>query len=188
MKYIVYSAVLLSIILIVALLLRKPKQHKGKRYDSRGFDSNRTHKNGTKYDDFGFDYFGYDAAGYNVHGYSALGKNVKGQYNRFFDTTACKEEGFLNPNIYQIALTDHARMRLSERLGIDNYSQMNKLAMDAYRYGKSKRQIKRTSAALVHDIEQSHDSSIVLIYKNYIYIFSCENVLITVFKNDRIPI
>lgn len=173
---------------IIAIAIRKPPKTKSKRYDARGFDHNRIHKNGTKYDDFGFDYSGYNADGYDRHGYNPSGKNVKGQYNRFFDSNACSEDGFLSPDIYPIALTDHARMRIRERLGISDYQKMDAAVMDAYRFGKSKRQMKTTSAFLIDEIEQKHEKGIVLIYRNFIYIFSCENVLITVYRNDKIPL
>ena len=84
---------------------RKPKE----RYNSRGFDHNRIHKNGTKFDDYGYDYFGYDKNGYNQQGYNRFGKNVKGQYDRLFDTTSSQNEGFYDPRVYPIALSTHAR-------------------------------------------------------------------------------
>lgn len=117
-----------------------------------------------------------------------LEKNAKGQYDRFYDTKSHDEEGFYDPRNYPIALTDHAQKRLQERLGIESLVEMRKCAVDAYRFGKSKRQIKKTSAALADEIEQKYENSIVLIYRNHIYVFTCENVLKTVFKNDRIPL
>lgn len=62
---------------------------------------------------------------------------------------------------------------------------MDLQTVDAYRFGKSKRQIKKTSAYLVDEIEQRHNHAMVLIYQNFIYAFSCENVLITVYRNDK---
>ena len=180
-------AILIVAIIYIVVITKKSKKKKQK-YNHRGFDHNRIHKNGTKYDDFGFDFYGYDVEGYNKYGYNAVGRNRKGQYDRFFDTKAYDAEGFYNPGNYPIALTMHARERFSERLGINDFQQMHKYTMDAYRFGKSKRQIKKSSAYLVDEIEQKYDNSIVLIYKNYIYIFSCENVLKTVYKNDRIPL
>ena len=176
------------LILIIAIIRNKPNIGPYTRYDSRGFDHNGIHKNGTKYDDAGFDYWGYDVAGFNLQGYNKLGRNGKGQYNRFYDSTSCTDEGFCNPKFHPIALTNHARERLSERLGLNNTSAMLETATDAYRYGKSKRQIKKTSAFLIDEIEQKYENSVVLIYKNYIYIFSYTNELITVYKNERIPL
>lgn len=185
MGYIFWIAILILIIVNIIAGL-KPKKKK-QRYNSRGFDHNRIHKNGTKYDDFGFDYDGYNADGYNQAGYNRFGKNAKGQYNRIYDTKSCDEDGFdnlLNP----VVLTDHVQERFIERLGIRDLRKMELFATEAYKFGKSKRQIKKTSAYLVEEIEQKYDNSIALIYKNYIYIFTRENVLKTVFKNDRIPL
>ena len=187
MGYIILVAVIVCILAIIGFTKRKPKKHP-RRYNQRGFDHNRIHKNGTKFDDFGFDFDGYDASGYNQYGYNAFGKNAKGQYNRLHDTKSRSEEGFLNPRIFPVALTDHARMRLRERLNISDYSKMNAAAKNAYCFGKSKRQIKKSSAYLVDEIERRHENGIILIYRNYIYVFSDENVLITVYKNDSIPL
>lgn len=179
--------ILIAIILFLVFTTKKSKKKKYS-YDSRGFDNSRIHKNGTKYDDFGFDFYGYDIEGYNREGYNRIGKNIKGQYNRFFDTTACDNDGFYDPKVYPIAFSPHAKERFGERLGITDLQKMNMLTIDAYRFGKSKRQIKKTSAYLVDEIEQKYDNSIVLIYKNVIYIFSCDNVLKTLYKNDKIPL
>lgn len=97
-------------------------------------------------------------------------------------------DGFLSPKKYPVALTNHARERMEERLGLRSHERMDILAFDAYRYGKSARQLNRISAAQVRDIEAKHDNSVVLIYRNYIYVFSRENVLITVYKNEYIKI
>ena len=176
------------IIAILAFHTRKKPEKKQDRYNSRGFNHNRIHRNGTKYDDFGFDFDGYDAEGYNQRGYNRKGKNRKGQYDRFFDTTSSEQEGFFSPDVYPIALTNHARARFRERLGVEDTYKMDSLAVEAYRFGKSKRQIKKTSAYLVEEIEQKEDNSVVLIYKNCIYIFTNENVLKTLYKNDKIAL
>ena len=176
-----------AIVILVVIAIRKPKR-KQPRYDSRGFDCNRIHKNGTKYDDFGFDFYGYDANGYNHQGYNRQGRNCKGQYDRFFDTTSSDVEGFYNPRIHKIFVTPHAAERFRERLGITDSQKMQKLATEAYRFGKSKRQIKKTSAYLVEEVEQKYDNSVVLIYRNVVYIFTCDNVLKTLYRNDRIPL
>lgn len=184
MEYLIFAILLIFIIVIAIFSKSKKKKH----FDSRGFDHNHIHKNGTKYDDFGFDYYGYNSSGYNRQGYNVCGKNNKGQYDRFFDTKSCDEEGFYDPNQYPILLSIHARERIQERLGISEFQKMDLQTVDAYRFGKSKRQIKKTSAYLVDEIEQRHNHAIVLIYQNFIYVFSCENVLITVYRNDKIPL
>lgn len=172
------------------------------RYDQRGFDKQGTHKNGTKYDDFGYDAAGYDREGYdqrgydangynrmgyNPRGYNQEGKNAKGQYNRYFDTHYSKD-GFCDPKRYPIVVTNHAKQRMLERMPVQNPADAVRLAYDAYCYGRSKRQIKKSSAVLIEEIESNHDGSILLIYRGYIYIFSEDNKLITVYKNDRIPL
>ncbi len=176
----------MAIIVLVIIVLYRLK--KKKVYNYRGFDNNHIHRNGTKYDEYGFDYFGYDKHGYNQQGYNKFGKNEKGQYNRYFDTTSSDEEGFLSTHTHPVSLSTHARERMQERIGIYNSCDMDKCAEDAYRFGKSKRQIKKTSAYLVEEIEQRYDNSVVLIYKNYVYVFSSDNVLKTVYRNNRIPL
>ncbi|MBP3494536.1 MAG: hypothetical protein J6J83_08030 [Oscillospiraceae bacterium] len=203
---------LLLLFVILALVLRKDK------YDKNGFNRRRIHRNGTKYDDQGFDYwgydrsgydrcgynrygydrsgydrygydrYGYDRSGYNRQGYNTSGKNAKGQYNRCYDEHGLRADGFCDPCRYPIALTDHARERMRERLGITDFRKMDAAAREAYQYGRSARQIKKSAAAMAREIEQRHDGKIVLIHRGYIYIFSEENVLITLYKNDRIPL
>ena len=184
MKYLV----LLSCLLVIVLLIVINRRSKKDRYDARGFDHNRIHRNGSKYDDHGFDYDGYDQEGYNRQGYNKKGRNRKGQYDRLFDTTSCDEEGFADPYECPIGIPEHARMRMAERLGIINPDKMELQVISAYRYGRSKRQIKKTSAYLVEELEQKHPGGVVLIYKGYIYVFSYDNALKTVFKNERIPL
>lgn len=161
------------------------------KYDRQGFDKKGFHKNGTKYDDDGYDYFGYDRNGYNRQGYNTRGRNARGQYDRFYDIKDFQKgcfsaDGFLDPRDYPVAVTNHARSRMQERMGIHNRDQMEALAFEAYRFGRSARQLPGTSAALVRDIEGRQENSVVLLYRNYVYIFSVDNVLITVYKNDNI--
>ena len=192
--------ILLLAIIFIALFARRkaPKdsqirtQRKKSRkyYNSRGFDNNHLHKNGTKYDDFGFDYYGYDVSGYNANGYTAYGRDKNNRYNRMFDTYAFRnnefsEDRFRNPQIYPFSVSDHAKQRMAERVNITGFSMLD-LAFDAYCYGKSSRQLKKSSAIYVKEIEDKYDDSVVLIYRNYIYIFSTDNVLKTVYKNDKI--
>lgn len=186
---VLYLLVGLFSMFLLHLLKRGSKKKKTKRrFDRRGFDHNRIHKNGTKYDDFGFDFDGYSASGYNQQGYNRNGKNTEGKYNRFYDTKSQEEEGFYNPLVYPVALTTHARERFAERIGIYNDRTMNEMTYAAYAHGKSKRHIRKTSAYLVEEIEREHENGILLIYKNYVYVFSRENVLITIYKNDKIPL
>lgn len=92
------------------------------------------------------------------------------------------EDGFFDPNKYGFALTDHARERMAERLGIYDYDEMTELAFKAYKFGKSARQTDKKTAAELRRIEKKNGNSVVLLYDGYIYIFSKENVLITVYE------
>lgn len=156
-------------------------------YDELEFDSNGIHWNGTKYDDFGYDVNGYDRQGFNINGYNREGRNNKGQYNRIFDTNYGKD-GFYNPRLYPIIVTTHAEQRMKERLPSKLVGDIDKLAYEAFCYGKSKRQIKRSSAMLIEEIENRYDGSVMLVYNGYIYVFSRDCKLITVYKNTRIPL
>ena len=164
------AVLLLVLVVALALLIRAGK------YDEDGYDKD------------GYDRLGYDRSGYDRWGYDCNGRNAKGQYNRLRDTQGREADGFYNPRRYPVALTTHARERMEERLGLTSRYAMDEMAKEAYQYGKSAPQIKKSSAALVRDIEQRHDGKIVLIHKGYIYIFSQENVLVTLYRNDKIPL
>ena len=45
-----------------------------------------------------------------------------------------------------------------------------------------------SSAELVWDIQETHQNGVVLIYRGYVYIFSRDNQLITVYRNQRISL
>lgn len=75
-----------------------------------------------------------------------------------------------------------------ERMSVENLREFEILALKAYCFGKSKRQVKKSSAALMEEIEGNYENSILLIYSGYIYVFSKDNKLITVYRNDRIPL
>ena len=186
MEYVILFVSVFAITLFLLFLFLGKKSKK--RYDRRGFDHNHIHRNGTKFDDDGYDYFGYDANGYNKDGYNTSGRNSKNQYNRFFDTQACERDGFYSPQWHPVIITPHAEGRIEKRLGIKDKYKLKRQAMDAYRYGKSKHQIKKSSTCFIEEIEQKHENSVILIYKGFIYVFSRENVLITVYKNEKIPL
>lgn len=187
----------LIVFLTIFFLIRHPT-----KYNHRGFDRKGIHKNGTRFDDLGYDAEGYDKSGYdcqgydrtgynrtgyNHHGYDRNGKNEKGQYNRLFDVHYT-EDGFQNPRLYPIGVTNHAKERMAERMHIYDMKDIRKTVLDAYCYGRSKRQIKKSSAALLEEIENKHERGILLIYRGYIFVFSEENKLITLYKNERIPL
>ena len=73
-------------------------------------------------------------------------------------------------------------------MNVNDFEKMNELAYNAYCFGKSARQLKRTSAAQIREREEKYENSVVLIYRNYTYVFSSENVLITVYKNESISL
>lgn len=163
-------------------------------YDRSGFD--RSGYNRLGYDKSGFNRSGFNAKGYDVNGfdadgYNAAGKNARGQYDRFFDRDAFgggihSVEGFLSPRIYTVSLSTHAKERMHERMGLVSEQDMMKLALEAYRYGKSSRQVMKTVAAKMIEKEQVHNDRVVLLYRNYVYIFSRDNCLITVYPNEYI--
>ena len=174
--------------------------------DKRGFDRKGIHRNGTKFDEFGydvkgydengynrygFDKQGYDKSGFNIDGYKIDGRNANGKYNRLYDKKSYvqseyNKEGFLNPRIYPIAVTNHARARIFERYPNGENISADNLAREVYAYGKSSYQLMKTSASTLREIESRYDNGIALIYKGYIYIFSEENVLITMYQNEKV--
>ena len=159
--------------------------------DKRGFNRKGIHKNGTKFDDFGYDVIGYDKSGFNIYGYKIDGRNANGKYNRLYDKKSYiknkyNREGFLNPQIYPIKLSNHAIERIHERYPNGENINADRLAQDAYAYGKSSFQVMRTSSVFLKDIETRYEHGIALLYNGYIFIFSEENVLITMYKNERV--
>lgn len=163
-------------------------------YNRAGFD--RSGYNRLGYDKSGFNRSGFNAKGYDVNGfdadgYNAAGKNARGQYDRFFDRDAFgggihSVEGFWSPRIYTVSLSTHAKERMRERMGLVSEQDMMKLALEAYRYGKSSRQVMRSVAAKIEEKEQTHGESVILLYRNYVYVFSLDNCLITVYPNEYI--
>lgn len=93
-----------------------------------------------------------------------------------------KQDGFLNPKKHPFGVTDHARERFAERMALKSHAKMDKLAFDAYRYGKSRRQLNKAAAQRLKDIEKRQGGSVALLYKNYVYIFSRDNSLITLYE------
>lgn len=96
-------------------------------------------------------------------------------------------DGFLDPQRHPVALTHHARERMQERLHISDNRLMEKHTREVYLYGKSARQLNQSAAYRVRQIEQK-EGSIVLLYRNYIYIFTKENALITLYENENIKL
>lgn len=133
----------------------------------------------------------YDSDGYNRQGYNEVGRNRQGKYNRFYNVKCYKielysEEGFLDIRKNPLYLTNHARDRMKERMGICESYKMDALAFEAYQFGKSKLQLMRSERGIIEEKEQEYDGSIILIYRGYCYVFTENNGLKTVYKNDRV--
>ena len=130
----------------------------------------------------------YDSEGYNRQGYNAAGKNRQGRYNRIYNIKCYRksdhsEEGFLDIREHPLFLTDHARHRMIQRLGLRTTAQMEKQALLAYQYGKSKLQITKSQRAILEEKEAKHNC-VMLLYKGYYYAFTENNGLKTVFENN----
>lgn len=198
--------IVVLIILILFFIFVLLKDFFGRDY--RGFDRKGMHKNGTKFDDQGYDVKGFDRSGYNKsgfdkngydqngfneEGYKIDGRNANGRYNRLYDKKSYiqskyNREGFLNPQIYPVTLTNHARERIYERVYNSRNVNAGKLAREAYAYGKSSCQVMKTSSDILKEIENRHENGIALLYNGYVFIFSEENVLITMYKNEKATI
>lgn len=133
----------------------------------------------------------YDDEGYNSYGYNSVGRDRQGKYNRFYNvkcykTSRYSEEGFLDIRKNPFFLTDHARDRMRERMGIYDIDRMNILAFEAYQFGKSKLQLMKSERGILEEKERKYDNSIILIYRGYCYVFTENNGLKTVYKNDSV--
>lgn len=135
----------------------------------------------------------YDSEGYNRQGYNEAGRNRQGKYNRFYNVKCYKtglysEEGFLDIRKNPIYLTNHARYRIQERMGIDEFDKMKALAFEAYQFGKSKQQLMKSERGIIEEKEQEYGDSVILIYRGYCYVFTENNGLKTVYKNNRVRV
>ena len=133
----------------------------------------------------------YDNEGYNKQGYNEVGRNRQGKYNRFYNIKCYKtdlysEEGFLNIRRNPLYLTNHARERMRERMGINEDCKMDALAFEAYQFGKSKLQLMKSERGIVEEKEQQYGDSVILIYRGFCYVFTENNGLKTVYRNDRV--
>ena len=135
----------------------------------------------------------YDSEGYNRQGYNEVGRNRQGKYNRYYNVKCYKtglysEEGFLNIRRNPLYLTNHARERMRERMGINDADRMWDLAFEAYQFGKSKLQLMKSERGIVEEKELEYGDSVILIYRGFCYVFTENNGLKTVYKNDRVRI
>ena len=133
----------------------------------------------------------YDSEGYNQQGYNEVGRNRQGKYNRYYNvkcyrTDLYSEEGFLDIRKNPLYLTNHARERMCERMGINDTRRMNELAFEAYQFGKSKLQLMKSERGIIEEKEQEYGNIVILIYRGYCYVFTENNGLKTVYKNDRV--
>lgn len=133
----------------------------------------------------------YDSEGYNRQGYNNVGRNRQGKYNRFYNVKCYQndlysKEGFLDIRRNPIYLTNHARARMEERMGIHDRHQMDALAFEAYQFGKSKLQLMKSERWFIEEKEQEYGNSVILIYHGYCYVFTENNGLKTVYENDKV--
>ena len=103
-----------------------------------------------------------------------------------YETDLYSEEGFLDVRKNPLYLTNHARERMYERMGINDSRRMNELAFEAYQFGKSKMQLMKSERGIIEEKEQEYGDSVILIYRGYCYVFTENNGLKTVYKNDRV--
>ena len=84
-----------------------------------------------------------------------------------------------------VALTVHARERMTERYGITNENQMYSFAHEAFIYGKSYGQLSGYLSRKLRNIEtQDEEPRIARFYQNSIFIFSADGVLITLYPYE----
>ena len=174
MEYLPLILLLLVIFLcFLPLLLRKPKSTTKKPIPKRVSE--------------------YDSEGYNRQGYNEVGRNRQGKYNRYYNVKCYKtdlysEEGFLDIRKNPLYLTNHARERMYERMGIKDSYRMDELAFEAYQFGKSKLQLMKSERAIIEEKELEYGDSVILIYRGFCYVFTENNGLKTVYKNDKVRV
>ena len=135
----------------------------------------------------------YDSDGYNRQGYNEVGRNRQGKYNRYYNVKCYKtalysEDGFLDVRKNPLYITNHARERMCERMGIRDSYRMDELAFEAYQFGKSKLQLMKSERGIIEEKEQEYDDSIILIYQGFCYVFTENNGLKTIYRNDRVRV
>ncbi len=75
---------------------------------------------------------------------------------------------------------------MSKWVGINDSHKMEELAFEAYQFGKSKLQLMKSERAIIEEKEQEYGDSVILIYRGFCYVFTENNGLKTVHKNDRV--
>lgn len=123
-------------------------------------------------------------------GYNRAGRNRDGKYNRYYDvacyrTKKYSKEGFLDIREHPLYLTNHARERMRQRMGITEDRKMDALARRAYQFGKSKLQLPKTEGAMVKEKEKKYGDSVILLYGGFWYVFTPNNGLKTVYQKEK---
>ena len=75
---------------------------------------------------------------------------------------------------------------MTERMGIYEAHKMDALAFEAWKFGKSKLQLMKSERYIIEEREQSSGNVVILIYRGYCYVFTENNGLKTVYKNNNI--
>ena len=86
---------------------------------------------------------------------------------------------------YPVRVSVHAKERMSERMGLKTELEMLQRASDAFCYGKDVHQVTRSSAVEIKRIQGKYGHGVVYVYRGFIYIFSDDNCLITVYKDEK---
>jgi hypothetical protein len=73
-------------------------------------------------------------------------------------------------------------------MGIDDVYKIDVLAFEAYQSGKSKLQLMKSERRIIEEKEQKYGDSVILIYHGYCYVFTENNGLKTVYKNDKVKV
>lgn len=63
---------------------------------------------------------------------------------------------------------------------------MDTLAFEAYQFRKSKLQLMKSERGIAEEKAQEYGNSVILFYRGFCYVFTENNGLITVYKNDRV--
>ncbi len=73
-----------------------------------------------------------------------------------------------------------------ERMNVKDTGKMEELAFEAYQFGKSKLQLMKSERGIIEEKEQEYGDSVILIYRGYCYVFTENNGLKTIYKNDKV--
>jgi len=106
----------------------------------------------------------------------------KNDYDKKYNNDNLDDEPKI-PTDNEPVLTNHAKYRFSQRLGVDDLNEQKELANLAFKYGRTKNNTDGDLKATLLIRENSSDDCVAKFYSGSIYIFSKEdNVLKTVYK------